>query len=398
MAPTLLNSPTSPLSSLLINVNEICLLALECTHTDELLDKAFKKIAEFYGARHGAILLHNPQVRKLISKTVIGAKSDGLKPVIAYLENEVLGVHKHPKASIVGSIGPKPFIFAPISVKNQLLGIVCIFDKTRGKNFTQRDVQLLEFFACQMASNVHRIQTARELHQARIEGRDLKKQMESQVRLASLGKLAGGIAHEFNNPLDGVMRYTNLCLRHVQDDEVLREYLTEIQQGLRRMANIVRNLLDCARNSPGGGQVVDVHATIEGTLKELKPYLASKNIDLVCKFTAKAPGIPDLGLERIVGNLVKNAIDAIDKDGKIEVATGLEEGFLKIEVSDNGRGIAPQDVERIFEPFFTTKDIDQACGLGLTVVNEIVKHYRGKISVKSHPGEGSTFCVKLPVK
>jgi signal transduction histidine kinase len=399
MAPTLLTPPTSPLSALLYKVNEICALALECSNIEDLLEKSFKDIVDFFGAKRGSVFLFNPQTRKLILKTAIKTKIDEQKGVMEYLEQSIAADPKHQKPALVhGLQNQKPFICSPLVVKNQLIAIFCIFDKMPDKNFTQRDLQLLEFFCRQIAFNYQRISTAHELHQASVESRNLKKQMESQVRLASLGKLAGGIAHEFNNPLDGVMRYTNLCLRHAEDDEVLREYLTEIQQGLKRMANIVRNLLDCARNSPSSGHKADVHHTIEGALKEFNPYLASKNINLIMKFGQKLPEITDLGLERIVSNLVKNAIDAIDKNGTIEITTGLEEGQIKIEIYDSGRGIASQDLEKIFDPFFTTKDIDQGCGLGLTVVNEIVKHYGGKIKVKSHPGQGSTFSVRLPVK
>ena len=237
----------------------------------------------------------------------------------------------------------------------------------------------------------------KQLGEATTEAVSLKKQIESQERLASLGKLAGGIAHEFNNPLDGVMRYTNLCLNHAQDNEVLHEYLTEIQQGLKRMANIVKNLLACARNSPGSVHKIDLHRTIDQALKEIYPYLASKNITLTKNFSKEIPEITDLGVERIISNLVKNAIDAIDKNGTIKIETLLEEGFVKIQVADTGKGISSKNIDKIFDPFFTTKDIDQGCGLGLTVVHEIVKYYNGKIKVKSHPNKGTTFTVTLPL-
>jgi signal transduction histidine kinase len=193
------------------------------------------------------------------------------------------------------------------------------------------------------------------------------------------------------------MRYNNLCMSHAENNEVLKEYLTEVQMGLKRMANIVKNLLACARQSPGNIHKVDVHKTIEQALKELYPYLAAKNIQIVKDFAPGLPEITDWGIERVISNLAKNAIDSIEKNGTVGISTELEEGFIKLRVSDTGRGISGVDMERIFEPFFTTKEIDQGCGLGLTVVNEIVKYYNGTIKVKSKLNQGTTFTVKLPL-
>ncbi len=126
------------------------------------------------------------------------------------------------------------------------------------------------------------------------------------------------------------MRYNNLCLSHAQNDEVLREYLMEVQMGLKRMANIVKNLLACARQSPGSIHKVDIHKAIEQALKELYPYLASKNIHLVKNFAQNLPEITDWGIERIISNLVKNAIDAIEKNGTIEISTIIRRWFIKL--------------------------------------------------------------------
>lgn len=275
------------------------------------------------------------------------------------------------------------FICSPLMVKDQLIGVMNISDKMGLKPFTQREFQLVNFLSNQIALNYHRIL--------------MTNRLETQERLVSLGKLAGGIAHEFNNPLDGVMRYTNLCLRHTQNNEILQEYLMEIQSGLKRMANIVKNLLACARQTPPNNYKVDVHKTIDQALKDLYPYLASKNIDLVKNYANDLPEITDRGVERIISNLVKNAIDAIDKNGTIEISTMVKDSYVELVVSDTGHGISVKNLERIFEPFFTTKSIDQGCGLGLTVVNEIIKHYNGKIEVKNNVPQLTIFTVSLPI-
>lgn len=403
----------SPLSNLLKKIDAICVLCSESTEGDVLLENSLEKILGFLRSQRGSIFLFDHQTKELTLKASIGLKLDDKKRLVKYLGQGIVGQVAELKESLLveninneerfknyksrGSYKSESFICSPLLIKDHLIGVINVSDKITHKPFTQRELQLLNFLSHQIALNYQRISMTHQLGRASVETINLKKQIESQERLASLGKLAGGIAHEFNNPLDGVMRYNNLCLSHAQNDDVLREYLTEVQMGLKRMANIVKNLLACARQSPGSIHKVDIHKTIEGALKELYPYLASKNINIVKSFGSNIPEISDWGIERIVSNLVKNAIDAIDKNGSIEIATLLSEGYVKLQVSDTGRGIVGTDLDKIFEPFYTTKDIDKGCGLGLTVVNEIVKYYNGTIKVKSRLGQGTTFTVQLPV-
>jgi signal transduction histidine kinase len=231
------------------------------------------------------------------------------------------------------------------------------------------------------------------------ETQKLKKEIILQERLATLGKLAGGIAHEFNNPLDGVMRYTNLALDQLdENDTVVREYLMEVKQGLKRMANIVKSLLACARNEQPSSTKVDVNRSIENALKEQNINLMRKKIIVEKELNKNIPEIIDLGLDRILSNIISNAIDAMDNNGKIFIKSNIERGLLKLIIADNGKGIPMDLLKKIFDPFFTTKKIDQGCGLGLTIVHEIIKHYKGEIAVESAQNAGTTFTILLPLE
>ena len=195
--------------------------------------------------------------------------------------------------------------------------------------------------------------------------------------------------------MDGVIRYTNLCLEHIKDDDVVRGYLLEIRQGLKRMTNIVKSLLACARNSQLNVQKIDVNQAVEQTLNELQSQILQKNITIKKDLAKNIPSILDFGVDRILINLIRNALDAIEQEGLIKIKTSLDQGNLHIKIYDSGRGIPQEHLEKIFEPFFTTKNIEQGCGLGLTIVSEIVKHYNGKIEVKSSPSQGTTFTILL---
>ncbi len=299
-------------------------------------------------------------------------------------------------------------------IKDKLIGVINITDKESGLRFTKNEMQLLDFLSSQIALNYRRIELYQKfknivretktlqdrLGQSDQETQNLKKQIHIHERLATIGKLAGGIAHEFNNPLDGVMRYTNLCLEHIKDDEVVRGYLLEIKHGLNRMANIVRNLLACSRNElPHGEQRISFQQALDRSLGSVHTEIEHKNIEIEKKIAGDIPLIRDLGLERILANIIRNAVEAIENnDGKITIGAKCQNNTLHVKICDTGVGISTGDAEKIFEPFYTTKSINKGCGLGLTIVSEIVKSYNGKIYVESDPGKQTTFFIDLPLR
>ena len=125
--------------------------------------------------------------------------------------------------------------------------------------------------------------------------------------------------------------------------------------------------------------------------------IVRKNIIVERRVASNIPPIQDMGIERIFANLITNAVDAIDQDGKICLTAEMFAEVVVITFSDTGRGIEADNLEKIFEPFYTTKDIDKGCGLGLTIVGEIVKSYEGTINIESEIGKGTSFTIKIPV-
>jgi two-component system NtrC family sensor kinase len=165
------------------------------------------------------------------------------------------------------------------------------------------------------------------------------------------------------------------------------------------MANIVKNLLACTRNPAiATDRKADFSAALDYALAGLKTEIAHKNIKVEKKIQEGIPAILDLGIEGILSNVLRNAVDAIDKDGMITIQAKYLDNILTFIVSDTGHGILAENPDQIFEPFFTTKDMDKGCGLGLTIVAEIVKSYDGQIHVQSKPGEGAVFTINLPVR
>ena len=418
-------------SIVLQKISDICTSVNVVKNSRELLEISLKQTMELLGARRGSIFILNKSKKELILKIACGMKADEKQNLVKRLGEGVVGQVAQIKKPLVvediskdirfqdfkarSSYHTPSFICAPLLIKDNLIGVINIADKEAEGRFTKNELQLLDFLSSQIALNYRRIQLYQkfksivqesktlktELGKSSAETDHLKKQIIVQEKFASIGKLAGGIAHEFNNPLDGVIRYTNLSLEHLKgEDDVVRGYLLEVKHGLNRMANIVRSLLACSRNSKPTMQDIDIHFSIEQVISSINSEILHKNITLKKNFDVNIPKITDLGIELIIANLLRNSIDAVDRNGSIFITTKFQNNQIKIQVSDSGCGFVSELTEKIFEPFYTTKDIDKGCGLGLTIVHEIVKSYNGKIDIESVPEQGSTFtvCIPLPIK
>lgn len=413
-------------SDLFQSVSGICSIVNTAVNESDLLSASLKQTMRLFGAGRGSIFILHENGKDLILKSVEGMKRNEEEKMIKLLGEGIVGQVAKQKIPICveniendarfhdfkarKSYRTPSFICAPLIIKDALIGVINISDKETGLHFDKNEMQILDFLSSQIALNYRRIQLYQrfktilretqtlkdKLGQSSQEAEDLKRQVFIQERLATIGKLAGGIAHEFNNPLDGVMRYTNLCLEHTKDDEIVRGYLLEIKEGLNRMANIVKNLLACSRNDTLQKSAVDFNGALERSLESVQTEIDHKNIHIKKDVPGNMPPIPDLGLERILTNLLRNAVDAIQSGGEIAIYAQHQNDMLHIKISDTGIGISKDDIEKIFEPFYTTKPMDKGCGLGLTIVSEIIKAYNGTIHVESSHGSGTTFFVNLP--
>ncbi len=414
-------------TALFQKVGEICAAVNSVTNTKDLLKTSLKKTMDLFDAKRGSIFMLDEKGKHLTLKIAEGMATAEAKKMVKRLGEGVVGQVAQLKKPIfvddisqdrrfrhlkpTGQYQTRSFICAPLLVKDKLIGVINITDKESGNRFNKNEMQLLDFLSSQIALNYRRVELYNrfktavketrhlktKLGKSGKEAEHLKRQIVIHEKLATIGKLAGGIAHEFNNPLDGVLRYTNLSIEHVKDDEVVRGYLMEIKHGLNRMANIVKNLLACCRNDVINKEKIDFRQVVDHSIVHLESMIFHRNIKIEKNIDSNIPLVYDHGLERILGNLMRNAIDAMKDGGTITIGAKYIDEQLIIDVSDTGCGIQEDQIDQIFEPFFTTKDIDKGCGLGLTIVSEIVKSYDGKITVDSQPGQGTTFTISLPV-
>jgi two-component system, NtrC family, sensor kinase len=223
-------------------------------------------------------------------------------------------------------------------------------------------------------------------------------------KLTSLGQLAASIAHEVNNPLAGVLVYTQLLNKKIANDtlpkDVARNYLGKMESELVRSTKLIRSLLDFARQSPPALRDTDINDVVTRSLELVVNSAQLKQIKIVQELS---PGLPKFRadadqLQQVCLNLILNAIQAMADGGTLTLRTMQEKSKIKLEVQDTGSGISAENMKKLFTPFFTTKKEVKGVGLGLAVSYGIIQRHQGSITVESKEREGTTFRVYLPVK
>jgi two-component system NtrC family sensor kinase len=233
------------------------------------------------------------------------------------------------------------------------------------------------------------------------EERLMQERLLQSERMASVGQLVSGVAHELNNPLTGVTGFAQLLLARDLDEQTRRD-VEIIYSEAERAAKIVENLLSFARRRKAQKGLVDLNTLLQRVL-ELRSYdLRVKNIDLELDLDPRLPRTmadPDQ-IQQVFFNIVTNAEHAMlsaHGRGKLKVRSRADKGYVRLSFIDDGVGISPENLRRVFDPFFTTKEGGQGTGLGLTISYGIVDDHGGRIRVESRPAKGATFVVELPI-
>lgn len=223
-------------------------------------------------------------------------------------------------------------------------------------------------------------------------------QMSRAEHLATLGELATGLAHEIRNPLAGIAGVIEIIGRDLPSTSPARSVVKDVRQEIGRINHIVSDLLQTARPHPPRVSKSDLNTTVEHAVMLGRQQALAKSIEITLH---KDPALAEVEhdsdqIHQVLLNLLLNALQAIDGQGKITVTVKPQGEFATIEVADNGRGIAPDQLPNIFRPFYTTKG--EGTGLGLSLARRIVEEHRGRIDVTSTVGEGTKFLVKLPLR
>ena len=225
-----------------------------------------------------------------------------------------------------------------------------------------------------------------------------RTQMSRAEHLATLGELATGLAHEIRNPLAGIAGVIEIVSRDLPSTSPARLVVKDVRQEIARINQIVTDLLQTARPHPPKVRKSDLNTTVEHAVMLGRQQALTKSVEITLQ---KNPSLPEIEhdsdqIHQVLLNLLLNALQAIDRSGKVSVCVKARENAAVVEVSDDGRGIPPEQLPHIFRPFFTTKG--DGTGLGLSLARRIVEDHQGRIDVTSMVGKGTTFTVVLPQK
>jgi two-component system NtrC family sensor kinase len=295
-----------------------------------------------------------------------------------------------------GGTSSRNFVIVPLLVRGQGIGIYMIHTVKSQPEFSNQDLQLLSVLANQAAAGVENWRTYKQLARANEELKASQAQIVQAAKMAAIGELAAGVAHEIKNPLQVLLLHLEL----VEKGRPVANWTEMFSKQVKRLADITRRLMDFARNASEEVRIepVQLKKVIEETTAMVHHDFVGSGITFAVTLPDDLPPVAGNAnyLQQVFLNLLLNARDAMPQGGTITINTALTGYHIIIRFSDTGVGIEKGVLDKIFRPFFTTKG-EKGTGLGLAVCHKIIAQHKGEIRVDSEPGKGTTFTIFLPV-
>lgn len=291
-------------------------------------------------------------------------------------------------------------LIVPMVLEDSVVGALLVVH-SQPSAFDQAGLDMLYLTAVHAAVVLRNCQLYQDVLEARRQIQESQAQVIQSSKLAAVGQLAAGIAHELNSPLAAVMLQLQMARRSLDKEkfEKVPKRLATAEQAAQNAKEIIAKLLYYSREAGPGKKPVDVNEVVRDTLELLGGQIRQEGVEVRDQLETVPHVLANKNeLQQVITNLVLNARDAVMAGGGlIEIRTGQRQGRVLLQVRDSGPGIAPEVQARIFEPFFTTKEVGKGTGLGLSVTHQLVSGHQGELSVESVPGQGATFTVALPV-
>jgi signal transduction histidine kinase len=431
-------------------VQEFMAQLTSVTGSDQLLPGIVEFIVETMYAENGAIIVQDQVTGDYILRYSRGLgdltelKYSPHDPFFVYLRGLEQGhvlewaqVLTHPRYYEIRDVAEERLrrwrakVCLTLKVQDELVGVMTLGPRPGRRSYRRSDIRLFSQVAQQMAISVYNVlyydaivaaqcqlaslneelerrvqertqrleERTRELAGANKELSQIQQQIIQSEKMAAIGELAAGVAHEINNPVGVILGFSQLLQRRIPSDDRFARPLATIERESLRCKQIVQNLLDFARTSAPQLLEVDLHQTLEATCQLLEYQLSRGKVQLVKNYATNLPAIviDPQQIQQVFVNLMLNAYQAMPQGGHLEIKTWRQEDKVAVAFSDEGIGIPRENLGRIFDPFFTTKEPDKGTGLGLSVSYGIVQRHSGYIEVESQMNKGTTFTVHLPI-
>lgn len=299
------------------------------------------------------------------------------------------------------SSDPHCFVMIPLIVGGKKVGIFILHCAREKDDFTLGQVQLLDVLANQTAAAVSNSRHYSDLESTHDQLVESQQQLLISAKQAAIGELAGGVAHEVNNPLQIILSRVQLMIAQNTDAEPVIKGLRLIESNVRRISKIIRALLGFAGHNKAGAEwsLFDLNQAIQQAIALVKHQLDAQSIEVDIEIAEDLPALlGNVGeLEQVFINLMLNAQYAMPKGGNLRITARLDGEEVDLRFADSGEGVPPEHEDRLFEPFFTTRADEGGTGLGLAVSYSIVGMHKGSLSISSEVEQGATFVIRLPV-
>lgn len=387
------------------------------------LDVALQMATEVVGADTASIMLIDEETQELMIVAAKGLRDDvlretrikigeGLAGLVAQegepqiLNSDDLDERLKPLAHRTSTVTSA--VIMPIKVEDRVRGVINVTNRRDGDRYNRDDLNTIATLSQQASLVIQKIelyesleQQVARLSQALVELSKTQAELLQADRLASIGQLAGGVAHEINNPLHIMLGRAEMLLDTIPEDSPGRRDVQILYDQAERLSKVVRNLLKFARRgSQGDMGFVDVNTVIAETVELIEKQMTCDNIGISCRLDHALPRVEGSAgeLQQVFLNIMLNAYQAMrSTGGKLQIISRKSDNNVEVIFSDTGPGIAKENQSRLFDPFFTTKPEGEGSGLGLSVSYGIVQAHGGRIDVKSKPGDGARFTVVLPM-
>jgi PAS domain S-box-containing protein len=377
-----------------------------------LLHSIVARAVELVGGSSGGLYLHQPEQDVL---EWLVASGPGLVPIGSALRRGqglsgkvwdrgqplIVDDYQHwaGRAAVYEGHSFAAIVGVPVRWGDELLGVLDVLSDMPGA-FSEADTDLLSLFAAQAAIAIVNARLFEGLQRRMEELRNAQARLVQSAKMAAIGGLAAGVAHELNNPLTSVLGFAELAMHGLLPDDPIRRDLATVISEARRARDVVRNLLAFSRQGESFFELSDVNQVIQETLALIRRQLEDSSVLLDERY---APDLPRISLantrmKQVFLNLFTNALQAMPQGGTLTVLSERVGAEIAIRVADTGVGIPAEDLPNVFDPFFTTKAAQQGTGLGLSISLSIVREHGGRLEVESHVAAGTTFTIWLPVE
>jgi signal transduction histidine kinase len=399
---------------------------METLDIDEILRLVLEGVTKNIGFDRARLYLVNEKLNALECKMAVGIDEDRIKGITLRLDPEDSVVARsisEKQPFIIPDINQDPrvnpilkekfnlhsLVVVPLLAKQRAFGAIAADYVEANKNITKETLDSLMAFAQQAGLAIHNAfmyqelktfsqQMEEKIQKTTADLRKTEAQLIRSEKLAALGQLAAGIAHEIRNPLTSINILIHSLTETLPTEDSPREDLEVIEEEIHRINEILDQFLRFAKPTPPLLEKGDVLSIIEETLQLLRPQIEKQQIAVRKDFQALLPIPMDSEqMKQVILNLLLNAVQAMSKGGNLVLKghTSEDDRWIKLSVQDSGVGIPGEDMDKLFDPFFSTKE--GGIGLGLSIAHRIIDQHHGKIEVESTPGEGTLFTVWLPI-